>query len=268
MSFLVAVLPGLSIHVEPSSPPRSTTMNTPNLISTFLFGSTDPKHYSMTDGIVREDKRTDLGDAIKLAENDPIWALRGKAIQSYAILEQALCSALAELTNMERDNAATIFYRINNADARTRILEKLIRKKHENRFNLFWNSYFKELRPINIRRNEIVHWLSAQNVALNTHGMMIVGVTLIHPGSLGQKADAPLQLTSNDLIDFAIKCDIFARLCNMFLGVTSDRLTGDAATPWLDIFQQPLVYPPPADHPIFRTGPTPDTPPQSSEASP
>jgi hypothetical protein len=243
-------------------------MNTPQLISTFLFGSTDPNHFSMTDGVVLKDKKTDLGIAVKLAENDPIWALRGKAIQSYAILEQALCGAMAELTNMERDNAATIFYRINNADARTRILEKLIRKKHENRFNLFWNSYFKELRPMNTRRNEIVHWLSAQNVALNTQGMMIVGVTLINPGSLGNRANDPTQITSNDLIEFAVKCEVFARLCNMFLGVTAGHLSGDAATPWLDIFQQSITYPLPADHPLNGTAPTPDTPPQSSEASP
>jgi hypothetical protein len=89
--FFFAVLVGLRFTSSHRHSPESITINTPQLISTFLFGSTDPKHYSMTDGIVREDKKTNLGDAIKLAENDPIWALRGKAIQSYAILEQALC---------------------------------------------------------------------------------------------------------------------------------------------------------------------------------
>jgi hypothetical protein len=246
-----------------SRPPQSVTM--PNLISTFLIGSPNPAYYSLTDGIVRPDKRIDLGDALKLAEQDPIWANRGKAIQSYAMLEQSLSFLLADLGGMSRETAWTIFYRISNTDSRSKILQKLLRKKHESLFNLFWNAYFTQLKQINIKRNEIVHWLCAMNAAINTRDMMIVGITLIHPSSLGDKAPHT-QITSNELIDFATKCDVFARLCTMFVGVTSNQLTEDEAKPWLDIFQQPLVYPLPADHPLNQTTAIPDNPPQSSQA--
>ena len=123
--------------------------------STFLIGGTDPAHYSLTDGVVRSDKKIDFGDALKLGEQDAIWANRGKAIQSYAILEQALCSLLGDLSEMKRNTAATIFYKIASSDSRNKILEKLLHGKHGKKYNLFWNAYFKELRKIDIKRNEI-----------------------------------------------------------------------------------------------------------------
>lgn len=220
----------------------------------------------MTDGVVRPDKNIQLQVALEMADQDPIWAHRGRAIQSYAILEQALSSALAEFGGMPRENATTIFYKITNTGSRSKILERLLRRKFGATYNLFWNAYFKELRQIDLRRNEIVHWLSAMNVALNTSDMMLMGVTLIAPDSLGRQSP-PQQLTSKDLIAFADKCEVFSRLCNMFLGVVANHITGDAAKPWLDIFQKPLVYPLPATHPLLaQTPPAPETPPQPSEA--
>jgi hypothetical protein len=149
------------------------------LISTLLLGSTNPDHYSMTDGVVRSDKNIPLQVALDMAEQDPIWGHRGRAIQSYAILEQALSGALAEFGGMTRENATTIFYKITNTGSRSKILQKLLRRKFGTTYNLFWNVYFKELTRIDLRRSEIVHWLSAMNVALNTHNMIDYGR---HPG--------------------------------------------------------------------------------------
>jgi hypothetical protein len=104
------------------------------------------------------------------------------------------------------------------------------------------------------------------NVGLNEQNIMMVGITLIPPASLGDKAPSD-QLTSNDLIAFSEKCQIFARLCTMFCMATSDsRVDEDTKKTWLEIFQQPLVYPLPADHPLNQTAPKPDSPPQSSPA--
>jgi hypothetical protein len=235
------------------------------LISTFLINSPNPEHYSITDGIVRSDRNMPLDAALKLAENDPIWTNRGQAIQSYAILEQSLCHALAQLGDMNSDTSLTIFYKITNTSSRDSILERLLHKKHGARFNLFWNAYFKQLRQINLRRNELVHWLSAMNVGFNEQNIMMVGITLIHPASLEDKAPSN-QLTSKDLIAFSEKCEIFARLCNMFCMATSDKVDEDTKKTWLEIFQQPLVYPLAVDHPLSQRPATPDSPPQQSPA--
>jgi hypothetical protein len=254
------------IRVVSLSSSQSASM--PNLISTFLIGSTNRAHYSLTDGVVRPDKRIDLGDAIKIADQDTIWATRGKAIQGYAMLEQALCMLFADLAGTTHDIALIIFYKITSADSRNKILEKLLHKKHGRKFNLFWNAYFKELHKIDLKRNEIVHWLSAMNAAMNTQDMMIVGIGLIHPASLGQGTPPGTQLVPADLTDFAIKCEIFARLCTMFISATSHaEKMGAGAQPWLDIFQQRLIYPLPAGHLLLnQTQSTPGSQPQSSQA--
>jgi hypothetical protein len=248
-----------------SDPPRSKPTIS-GLISTFLINIPNPALYSLTDRIVRPDRNIPLDAALQVAENDPIWANRGRAIQGYAILEQSLCRALAQLGDMKLETALTIFYRITNSRSRTSILERLLHKKHGTRFNLFWDIYFKQLGQIDLTRNEIAHWLSALNAALNDQNIMIVGVTLIHPGSLGEQQ--PKQhLTSNDLIEFSTKCQVLARLCNMFYLVTSNhQLEENTKKTWLEIFQQPLVYPLPADRPLNQMPATPDSPPQSSPA--
>jgi hypothetical protein len=236
------------------------------LISTFLFGSNNPDYYSTTDRVVRPDRKIDLQAALELAEHDPIWGHRGRAIQSYAILEQTLSNALANFGGMTRENATTIFYKITNTGSRSKILERLLRRKFGTIYNLFWNAYFKELTRIDLRRSEIVHWLSAMNVALNTDNMMIMGITLIAPDSVKNQPD-PQQITSKDLVAFSDKCDAFSRLCNMFIGVVSNDISGDAAKPWLDIFQRPLIYPLPGDHPLLnQTPPTPDSQPPTFPA--
>jgi hypothetical protein len=236
------------------------------LVSTFLIDSPDSSRYSLTDGIVRLDNNIPLDAALNLAEQDQIWINRGKAIQAYAILEQALCFALSSLAEIKYDVAATIFYKITNTGSRSGILERLLHKKHGPTFNLFWNAYFKDLRQIDLKRNAIVHWLTAQNAAFNTHQMMIVGLALIPPAAISDGGPTE-QIGLRGLIDFTRKCLIYSRLCHMFFMTTSTTHPVDESTrgTWLDIFQQPLVYPLPADHPLLaQTPPIPDTQPQSS----
>jgi hypothetical protein len=236
------------------------------LISTFLLNSPNSENYSITDGIVRPDRNIPLDDALKLTDLEPIWANRGKAIQCYAILEQSLSHLLANLGGMDLETAGTIFYKITNTGSRTSILERLLRKRHGSKFNVFWNVYFKELRQIDLRRNQIVHWLSAMSTAMSDHNVILVGISLIPPGY--REGGPPEHLRSKDLMEFATKCDVFGRLCNMFVAATSDAETmGDAAKTWLDIFQQPLVYPLQAGHPLLgQTPPKPDTQPPPSPA--
>ena len=84
-----------------------------------------------------------LEDAIKLAATDEFWALRGKAIQGYANLEQALAMLFAILAGTDSDTANIIFFKITNADARNKIIEKLFQKKLGDQHNLFRNSLIR-----------------------------------------------------------------------------------------------------------------------------
>lgn len=233
-------------------------------ISVFLLNGNDPEVYSMTDGIVREDRNIPLDAAIAMADSAPFWNDRGKAIEAYAQLEQSLCSLFAFCCGITRELAAIIFFKITNSQARNSIIERVVRQKYEDKYNLFLNSYLKQLREIDIKRNEIVHWIAAAYVALNVDNCVIVGVGLVPPSYWAHKADTPRILPS-DLAAFSDKCGVFARLCTMFHGFLSEPpgLVLDAA--WQDIFQQPLVYPLPEGHPLNRRGPEPNIQPQPSQ---
>jgi hypothetical protein len=165
---------------------------------------------------------------------------------------------------MSQDVAATIFYKITSSGSRNAIIEKLLHKKHGTTFNLFWNSYLKQLRPIDIRRNEIVHWLSASYSTIDENNMIATGVVLIHPAFRDLQQDSP-RITLSDLRAFSEQCDVFTRLCNIFTQTTiGNRDSLDNYDAWLQIFQILLVYPLPANHPLFLPHAGLQTPHQSS----
>jgi hypothetical protein len=239
-------------------------------MTTFIFhvGGADHDLYSLRNDTAQADNNIPLDRAIELAEQDPIWAQRGKAIQGYAQLENSLCSLFASIGNIQLPAASTIFYKIVNTGSRTSILEKLMRQKHGTQFNPFWNVFFRELKMIDSRRSEIAHWMAVANVALDLEHKLLVGVMLIPPtGSMTYNENSP-NLKLNDLADFQTKCEAFSRLVNMFTLATNpaQQLDDDKRATWLDIFQQPLIYPLPEDHPLNKKTKEPDSPPQSSQA--
>jgi hypothetical protein len=68
--------------------------------------------------------------------NGELHQIRSAAIQEYANLEQALCGLMAHLGGIEPVVAGTIFFSMVNARSRGRVLQKLIRLRHENTYSL------------------------------------------------------------------------------------------------------------------------------------
>ena len=189
-----------------------------------------------------------LDDVNSVVNADPIWSLRGHAIQAYANLEQSLCLLFILAGSMANDVGGIIFFRITSTQVRNQILEKLIHQKFGTKYNLFWNSYLKQLRPIDIKRNEIVHWNLVTNIAIN-NGDAVIGAELCPPNFWVHDQNTP-SLTVADLSAFMQKCDVFSRAINMFTLLESGHLRGESLQTWLEIFQQPLVYPLPEGHPL------------------
>jgi hypothetical protein len=196
----------------------------------------------------------DLGEAMKNASTDEFWATRAKSIQSYANVEQSLARLFSVLSGTTGEIAGIIFFKISSVDTRNKIMEKLFRLKFNNDYNLFRNSLFSQLRDLARDRNEIVHWNVVNHVGADPEGKTTNKVTLMAPAFSLPKPNAKKWGTS-DLVDFMHKCDFYSRLCNMF-NVTTGNITNvpipeAEKKPWLDIFAQPIVYPPPEDHPLF-----------------
>jgi hypothetical protein len=100
----------------------------------------------------------DIRSAANTIDEINFWVIRGKAIQSYAFLEQALFQLFCALSGMDMKTAGTMFFRINNTRARNTIIEKLFRNKFADQMRLFRNSLISGLSSMDQQRNEIVHW--------------------------------------------------------------------------------------------------------------
>jgi len=240
------------------------------IVSTFLVNAgdpADPKVYSMVDVTPKATRNMELDQVIQWAEHDPFWIYRGKAIQGYAHLESALCALLVAVSDMKWEAAATIFYKITNTSARNSILEKLLHHTFGAKFNPFWNPLSQEIRALDLKRNEIVHWLAAATVMFNSNTQLMMGITLVPPASIHHKGSRP-QITANDLIEFARKCDETSAALHQFaMRLKPPDAMPDKSEPWLDIYQLPLTYPLPEGHPLKLPAAKPRTHPQSFPAS-
>jgi hypothetical protein len=196
---------------------------------------------------------------------DEFHNARGRAIQEYAELEQALCSLFACLSDIKPDTVGIIFFRITNSRVRDVILEKLLKKKHGNTYSIFWNSFIKLIDQISRRRNEIVHWN-----ALMTFGSEYF-ISLRPPNFWAWEVGTP-EIKTDGLLEFIDKCKFFTSLCNSFEAFITPEIRersdqGQVQT-WHDIFQQETIYPPLNTHPLSPNYTAPGIQPPASPASP
>lgn len=106
----------------------------------------------------------DLEAVTQVASLDAIWAMRGKAIAAYSVLEQSLANLFCVLMRTPPDRGSIVFFKITSTQTRNAIFDKLLRKEHGTSYSLFWNSYLLQMRAIDTRRNEIVHWATVNNI--------------------------------------------------------------------------------------------------------
>jgi hypothetical protein len=238
-------------------------------VSFSLSSSVMEAHSTMSQEGEKPSRIIDLGQVAQIAGQDEIWALRGKAIGAYSNLEQSLSHLFGKLLRAPMDRASVVFFKITSTQTRNAIFDKLLRKEHGQQFSLFWNAYLKQMRDIDTRRNEIVHWAVANKIDAGD-GPPKITMALMPPAFWDHSPQAP-ELLAQDLVAFIVKCDVYARLCNMF-NIVTDQQVGTMMTPeqrqsWLDIFQLPLVYPLPTGHPLNAPQQAPGSPPQSSQGS-
>jgi len=186
--------------------------------------------------------------------------LRGHAIGHYAMLEQALANLFAELTGMKLQAAGTIFFKITNAQARDRILERLLKQAHGSAYSKFWSSYKKMIENVSHKRNNIVHWMKSYYVEDPQYTSAFY--ILIQPDYLnltGEGIIAPAQIT-----EFIDKCKFLTALGATFWQFLNPTIRArwipERVNTWSDIFQREVIYPTPPGHPLHQIPKIPDTP--------
>jgi hypothetical protein len=208
--------------------------------------------------------------AIEQAKTDHLWAIRGKAIAAYAGIERGLCELFSFFGGMKPDIGSIIFFRISNPGAIGAIMQDLLVKKYGDKYSVFWKSLDKFIRELVAIRNRVVHWSAAAKWDSDGYA----GLRLMPPDFRNRKPSMEPSLGVNDLEEFIAKCDFITGLCMLFLMlIQPDMATylhddSDHAKAFRDIFQRPIVYPPPDTHPLFQKPKALETPPPPSPASP
>lgn len=170
---------------------------------------------------------------------------RAAAIRTYASYEISLVTLFGYLMGIQPDYAGIPFFKINNARARNSIIEKLLKKRHGNTYNIFWNSLAKLLNAIDTTRNQIVHW--PINVTIDASQSSKPKKLALVPPNFWDSSENTPEMTVNDLYDFIVKCDFVSRSINTFYMTISGRFDT-----WRDIYLQPITYPPLDNHPLFQ----------------
>jgi hypothetical protein len=135
-------------------------------------------------------------------------------------------------------------------------------KSHGTQYDLYWHGQpgqsgvpkvpglFTHIRDLDNKRNQIVHWHLVREVSA-AHSEEV----LKRPAFWYEKGSAE-KITKDDLISFVAKANFIVKSINKFYLIIYaapriPALPESDRTPWLNIFQQPVPYPPPETHPLF-----------------
>ena len=198
---------------------------------------------------------------LHLRSDQDLIQARGHAVQAYTTIEFSLCVFLAHLMDTSYDVAGVIFFRVINTRSRNAIISELYRKKHGKAFDLYWKSLLKHVRSLDQRRNEIIHWHMITQISTDDPTMTIG--RLMPPNYWGHDENTPA-LKMPELLEFIEKCDVISRAMNMLNMHLTGKLPEPAQSTWLEIFQKPLDYPLPDDHPLSPNYNAPEGPPEPS----
>lgn len=183
-------------------------------------------------------------------------AERGFAMAQYAYLEEALAYLFAHLMGVSEEVAGIPFFRINNARARLAMLERLLQKKYRSSYQMFWRSLERHLQALDTKRNQVVHWTTVV-----THLPDGPVESLVPPNHWDTEDSSSRELRLADLIEFSDKCEFFTSVLSAFVYTLQGQQFVQPS--WPEIFQRPVAYPSPVDHPLRKRRQRPP-PPQSS----
>lgn len=216
------------------------------------FGHTDYRNNRMTtqDSSTLDHKATEL----------LIW--RARAIDAYASVEQSLCLLFGNLLGSPQEFAAVVFYRLTNTHSRNIIIESLIEKRYDTKYQAYWHGIpntpnrkglMSLARQLDQRRNEIVHWHTVTHYQSDNNDIQFASVCLMKPDFWTHAFDSQ-KIETAELIDFVGKADFVSRSIYSFTtkALGAFRPSPDSTQTWLDIFQQPCTYPPSDNHPLSR----------------
>jgi hypothetical protein len=190
---------------------------------------------------------------------------RAEAIEAYAEVESELCYVLSALLNVRHDTTAIVFFKIGNTGSRNSIIASLLDHVHGDKFKVYWHGQpgggatpkvpglFNHIKWLDLRRNEIVHWHRVSSASGGPDGITKHWEDYRPPFFWARSKAAPINKSALD--SFITRATFVKQALHIFWMATRHpqkfaKFGEGALEAWLQIFQQPLPYPLPEDHPL------------------
>lgn len=175
------------------------------------------------------------------------------------MIEQNLNSLFANLLQSTPQLAGIVFYRITNTSSRNAVIESLIEQRHGSKYEAYLNGIpntpnrkglFSLIRQLDQRRNEIVHWHTLHDVVMDA-GKTTSTLYLTKPNAWSFPTEVQ-KITVEDMQAFCEKATFTAKSIAHFDLTAAGWITDETALrdAWIEICQQPCIYPPPDTHPL------------------
>jgi hypothetical protein len=194
-------------------------------------------------------------------DSDEFRIARALSIEAYARIESSFTVLLATLLDTKHDIASIIFFEIVNTRARNKIIQSLITRVHGERFNTYWNGQkgqpdkpnkpglFSLIQQIDEERNQIVHWHPTGNSSSTGEKWED-----LRPAYYWARKPNVGPINTSALNRFIQKANFVYRSVDAFWRFIKkpmffSEVERDA---WSHIFEQPVLYPPPSEHPLFH----------------
>jgi hypothetical protein len=234
----------------------------PSFISLCCFGGSRPREAIKRN--VPSSTFADLAMAEPELVRDPEFQIaRGLAIESYANLERALCYVFGHLLGARQDRSSLVFFRIINYRSRNTIISDLLEKQYGTEFDVYWHGQpggpgvkklpglFNLIRTLDDGRNEIVHWQTVHRWGRDENTRHSSSSEELVPHIYFSKSTEVVAITKDGLKGFKEKTDFASGSTWMFYKVMAkDSVKEPEIATWLQIFQQPVIYPPSDNHPL------------------
>jgi hypothetical protein len=198
---------------------------------------------------------------------------RANALEAYARLERALAILLGVLLGGAAmfPKANAIFFNMTSARNRNKAIKKLLELEHGNKYNIYWHGdgkpggirgLFKLINQLDQSRNEIIHWTVSRTIFTTD---LDAPMEKLIPNEFFYRPGSRIILIG-DMNDFTNKANFVSGSVLAFAFNTSKEfpIPDNARAPWLPIFQLPVSYPPPSNHPLSPSGKAPGTQPPTS----
>jgi len=175
---------------------------------------------------------------------------RARAINGYAEYEHHLGMLFQQLLGAEMQKSFAVFSSILNTQARGKLIFKLLNLSHGGDYDVFFESLLEKLSGLDPLRAKIAHWVVLVSRTGGEPFDTKKGVCLHrHPDLFAED-----RMYKWDVEDFTRKADFYRLLVlSFYLHLKGSPDPGDPSkTPWREIFQNKVTYPPDSNHQLHR----------------